>query len=181
MKVKIFLVLLLSVFIFGIAGVVAAQSMTDAQRQDLIAQLQQQILLLQQQLVQLLSQQQGPQAWCHAFNDNLGFINSGSSEVGNLHIALQKEGISYSPDNINTYSTGTESGVRQFQAKYGISPKSGWVGPLTRAKLNQLYGCQANTPTPTFVPTPIPTTTPIPIKIYSCFLSIVFIIAKRLR
>lgn len=32
--------------------------------------------------------------------------------------------------------------VKQFQAKYGVS-QTGYVGPLTRVKLNQLYGCSA--------------------------------------
>ena len=140
---KLFLVAIILTYVFCIASVVSAQTMTDAQRQALIAQIQQQIAQLTQQLNQLLSQQgtQTTQTWCHTFNTNLGYANSGSTEVSYLHTALQSEGISYSPDDINTYSTGTSQAVIQFQTKYGISPQSGYVGAKTRAKLNALYGC----------------------------------------
>jgi hypothetical protein len=134
--------LFIMVFCFGVTGlIVKAQQMTDAQRQALIAQIQQQIIQLQQQLAQLVSQQQGTNLWCFTFNNNLGISNSGANDVANLHIALQQQGISYSPDAINIYSTGTSEAVIQFQAKYEISPQSGYVGVLTRAKLNSLYGC----------------------------------------
>ena len=81
--------------------------------------------------------------WCHNFNKSFGYNNSGNSEVGFLHTALQKEGISFSPDTGNKFSKegGTSSAVIAFQEKYGILPLSGYVGPLTRAKLNELYGC----------------------------------------
>ncbi|MCX6723367.1 MAG: hypothetical protein NT094_04895, partial [Candidatus Staskawiczbacteria bacterium] len=80
-------------------------------------------------------------AWCYTFNNNLGYVDSGINDVVNLHTALQKEGISYIPDDASTYFTGTSEGVAKFQTKYGISPNSGYVGLKTRAKLNQLYGC----------------------------------------
>ncbi len=81
--------------------------------------------------------------WCHNFNKSFGYENSGNSEVGFLHTALQKEGISFSPDTGNKFSKegGTSSAVIAFQEKYGILPLSGYVGPLTRAKLNELYAC----------------------------------------
>ena len=79
--------------------------------------------------------------WCYNFNNNLGFTQSGTNDVTNLHVALQREGISYSPDDVNGYSQGTSNGVMQFQRKYGISPITGYVGVKTRAKLNQLYKC----------------------------------------
>jgi len=140
MKLKIFLaVLLLSVFCF--VPIAFAQTMTNAQKQALIAQIQQQLILLETQLAQMLAQQQGAGSWCHTFYGNLGYISSGTEEVFNLHIAMQKQGISYSPDSINTYSTGTYQGVVQFQAKYGITPQTGFVGLKTRNQLNQLYGC----------------------------------------
>ncbi len=109
--------------------------------QTLIAQLQTQIAQLQAQLQAMLSQQQGSLQWCYDFNNNLGIASSGSPAVTDLHTALKKENISYSPDGAQVYSSGTSLAVKQFQIKYGITPHSGYVGPLTRAKLNSLYRC----------------------------------------
>ena len=77
-------------------------------------------------------------AWCYTFNTNLGFAQSGTNDVANLHTALQEQGISYSPDDINIYSTGTSQAIIQFQKKYSISPQSGYVGNSTKAKFNAL-------------------------------------------
>jgi len=44
------------------------------------------------------------------------------------------------------FGTLTEAAVKKFQAKYGIST-TGYVGPLTRAKLNELYCTPVTTPT----------------------------------
>lgn len=104
--------------------------------QDLIAQL-----LLQVQSLQ--AQQSVNQAWCHTFNQNLGYANSGLSEVGQLHTALDKEGISYSFDAGDVYGKSTMNAVVRFQQKHSITPSSGYVGISTRAKLNSLYGCVA--------------------------------------
>src|SRR3989339_100763 len=114
MKLKIFLAVLLSVLIFAVTGQALAIS------------------------------------WCHTFNTNLGYAQSNSNdiatklEVMSLHVALLDQGISYDPDGAVTYSTGTSEGAKQFQSKYFISPQSGWTGPLTRTKLNQLYGCTSS-------------------------------------
>ncbi len=140
MKMKIFLVALL---LFCISSVAFAQSMTDAQRQALIIQLQQQV-------AQILAQQQGNtgnSSWCYNFNNNLGFADSTTGDIPYLHMALQDEGISYSPDGTNIYSTGTIQAVKQFQAKYNIGSRTGFVGPLTRSELNNLYGCGSSIPT----------------------------------
>lgn len=147
MKLKIFLIALLLTVGFCIASVAFAQTMTDTQKQALIYQIQQQIAQLQTQLTQMLAQQQGNASWCYTFNNNLGFANSGANDVVNLHLALQQQGIFYSPDSINTFSTGTSQAVIQFQAKYGISPQTGFVGPKTRDKLNQLYKCSTTVTT----------------------------------
>ena len=92
--------------------------------------------------------QTAPADWCHNFNTNFGYGASGGSEVGHLHKALEKEDISFAPDTGNKFSKnqGTVSAVIAFQQKYSISPLSGFVGPLTRAKLNQLYGCLVTQP-----------------------------------
>jgi len=109
---------------------------------------------LTSQVQAVLGQQVGVgSTWCHTFNIDLGFANSGSSEVGHLHTALDKQGFSYAPDTGNTYSNGTALAVKRFQEKHaseilapwGLTQGTGFVGTTTRAKLNQLYGCQ---PTP---------------------------------
>jgi hypothetical protein len=41
----------------------------------------------------------------------------------------------------NNFTESTAAAVRTFQRAHGISPANGFVGPLTRAKLNALYGC----------------------------------------
>jgi Na+-transporting methylmalonyl-CoA/oxaloacetate decarboxylase gamma subunit len=94
-------------------------------------------------------------AWCHTFNKNLGYADSGTDEIVSLHTALDKEGFSYAPDTGNIYANGTSQALIQFQTKYGILPLSGFVGTKTRAKLNSLYGCATTT---TLTPTPAPAT-----------------------
>lgn len=125
---------------------ISVSAMTDSEKQALINQIQQQIAILTQQLQEMLAEQSGTnvQNWCYTFNNNLGFNQSGTEPVAALHIALDKQNISYSPDAINIYATGTESAVKKFQGKYGIS-QTGYVGPVTREKLNSLYGCQGAT------------------------------------
>lgn len=78
-------------------------------------------------------------AWCHNFLVPITTTN----EIFALHTALQKQGISYSPDGATTYKAGTITAVKLFQAEYGIS-QTGTVGPLTRTKLNSLYGCHGS-------------------------------------
>ena len=89
---------------------------------------------------------------CHTFNQNLGYGQSGLAEIGYLHTALDREGISYAPDTGNTFGQGTSSAVVTFQEKYAsdvLAPYSltrgtGYVGVSTRAKLNALYGCETS-------------------------------------
>nr|QBM02635.1 hypothetical protein [uncultured archaeon] len=118
----------------------SAFAMTQAEKDVLIQQIIQQINALQTQINQTVAQQNTGANWCHTFNVNMGYAGSGTNEVSYLHTALQKENISYSPDGINSYTQATGGAILQFQARYGIL-QTGYVGPLTRAKLNQLYGC----------------------------------------
>jgi hypothetical protein len=158
MKLKIFLVALLLMFVFSVAS--TALAMTESERQALITQIKAQIAQLTQQLQQMLAEQQGTTTWCYTFNNNLGTLNSGG-EVVNLHIALQKEGISYSPDDINTYGAGTINAVSAFQQKYaseilysvGLNKPTGFFGNSTRIKMDSLYGCSSTNPNPNPNPT----------------------------
>jgi len=137
MKIKLLsiIVVIATVILFS-GGIVKADDSA------LIVQLQAEIAQLTAQVQALISAQQGTaQTWCHNFNTSLGFTNSGNNEIGQLHTALQKEGISYGSDTNNTYTKDTADAVVKFQQKYFITPLSGYVGPITRAKLNSLYGC----------------------------------------
>ena len=148
MKTKsLFFIISLAVLLFFAPAVGATDNSA------LIAQITAQIAQLQAELQAMLSSQ----GWCHTFNTNLGFANSGSSEVGDLHTALQAQGFLYSPDSTNTYAQATANAVMQFQAKYDIR-QTGFVGIATRAMLNSLYRCGATAVTnPVTNPTAIST------------------------
>ena len=140
-KYKIFcfdIALAMFVFLFGACQPVMA--LTPAELQTAINQIVQQIASLQAQLAQMQNQQSVGGQWCHTFNINLGFANSGNSEVGELHTVLQREGILYGSDGTFIYSEDTAAAVVRLQAKYGIV-QTGYVGSLTRARLNALYAC----------------------------------------
>ncbi|MFA6189907.1 MAG: peptidoglycan-binding domain-containing protein [Candidatus Staskawiczbacteria bacterium] len=146
MKIKIFLISILLISVFCFSSIALAQTMTEAQRQSLIAQFQTQIAQLQQQIVQMQQEQQGntstSASWCYTFNNNLGYAQSGTSEIASLHTALQKEAIAYGSDDLYTYSTGTVEAIKQFQKKYKVKANTaGYVGATTRDKLNELYEC----------------------------------------
>jgi len=90
------------------------------------------------------------QPWCHTFNTNMG-VGATGAEVQALETALMREG--YQPPQTtgiapiynSVYNEAIASAVVKFQAKYGIL-QTGYVGPLTRAQLNKLYGCGDNKP-----------------------------------
>lgn len=82
------------------------------------------------------------QAFCHNFNFDLT-VGNGSNTVASLRQALSLSGTplvsSYRNDDTDFNESDAEAVVK-FQAKYGIR-QTGYVGPMTRAKLNALYGC----------------------------------------
>ena len=146
-KKIIFVLSFLAVFGFMFNfGLPEAKAMTVAEIQVLITQLQQQIAQLQKQLAEI---QEKPVVWCHDFNVNLKYGDSGN-EVNLLQLALDKEGLYISPtDRGGYFGEYTASAVVGFQEKYkeevlspwGLEHGTGYVGPTTRAKLNELYGC----------------------------------------
>jgi len=138
-------------FLFNF-GLPAVKAMTNAEIQALIAQLQAQIAALQQQL----NQQPTDVAWCYTFNNNLR-IGETSQEVLSLQQALSKEGIyEITMAEDGYFGEVTASAVVEFQEKYaseiltpvGLRHGNGFVGKLTRTKLNNLYGCGATPATP---------------------------------
>jgi len=132
MRIKFLLVAILLATVLCSAGSAKA-----ANNSTLIAQLKAKIAELTAQLQTMVAQQQGTTTWCHTFNANLG-IGSTSSEVGEFATALVKEGLI--TDFQTKFDDKFKKAVIKFQEKYGIY-QTGFVGPLTRAKLNSLYGC----------------------------------------
>ncbi len=157
MKIKYFVITaVLVTAILCSGGAIKAQSATSCMSysnvSDQITCFTNLITQLTQSLAQLQNQQGAtptptPTAFCHTFITNLGYANSGTVEVGYLHTALQKEGILYGTDTANEYTKETLSAIIKFQKKYGIL-QTGYVGPITRAKLNTMYRCGTNICTP---------------------------------
>ena len=79
------------------------------------------------------------------FTRNLSKGSQGE-DVKNLQTVLNQEGVY--PENIisGNFFSLTQKAVILFQKKHAITPALGFVGPLTREKLNALYG--AGVPTP---------------------------------
>ena len=87
--------------------------------------------------------------WCHTFTR---YLTTGSTDVTSngevlyLQTALAKQGFGVGADSTGVFGYGTAAAVVKFQKEYNIT-QTGTVGPVTRAKLNALYGCS-----PTCVP-----------------------------
>jgi hypothetical protein len=98
----------------------------------------------------------------YTFNTNLT-VGSKSADVMNLQKVLNMSadtmvastGAGSKGSETSTFGPATKAAVIKFQKKYGISPAAGYVGAITRAKLNSM-GATTMTPTPT---TPGSTTT----------------------
>jgi hypothetical protein len=160
MKIKsliIFAVLVTAIFGFSLASAPKAQAagcmlqLQSLSAADQMQCLQQYVSELMQQIATLQAQQQPSQIWCHTFNQNLGFAQSGSAEVQNLQIALQQQNIHPMGAVNGIYDEQLAQYVTQFQTKYGIHP-SGYFGYQTRIKMNSLYGCQATATSTTCTP-----------------------------
>ncbi len=74
---------------------------------------------------------------CHTFYGDLKFGDSGN-EVTALAQILQKE--DEFPFSTGQFDENVAAAVVHFQAKYGIR-QTGYFGPISRAKINALYGC----------------------------------------
>lgn len=77
------------------------------------------------------------------FNTNLK-LGMRNADVTGLQKALMQNGVFYNQILGDTLDTGyfgkvTLASVKRFQVKYGI-PNTGYVGTMTRTKLNELYG-----------------------------------------
>jgi N-acetylmuramoyl-L-alanine amidase len=82
----------------------------------------------------------------HVWTENIGRTTKYHPDVLALQVALISEGL-YPPKNATGndcplsgyFGTCTERAVVEFQKKYDIAPAEGYVGPLTREKLNELF------------------------------------------
>ncbi len=99
-------------------------------------------------------QQNNAGGFCHTFTRDFG-IGTQGQVVTALTTALNKEGLLAGKSD--TFDEEVAGSVVMFQSKYGIR-QTGYVGPMTRAKLNALYGnCTITFPT---IPTTPPGITP---------------------
>ncbi|MDP1688774.1 MAG: hypothetical protein Q8L47_01425 [bacterium] len=145
--------ILVGVLVASMALPMFAGATSTADLQALINSLMAQVRQLQ---AQLLAQQGGGTApWCFTFNKNLG-VGAKGDEMSALETVLSREGYSveHSSNFASEYNERIASAVTGFQEKYkseiltpnGLKNGTGYVGPSTRKKLNQLYGCGAKPP-----------------------------------
>ncbi|MES2213755.1 MAG: peptidoglycan-binding domain-containing protein [Patescibacteria group bacterium] len=107
------------------------------------AEIQAQIAALQAQL----SSVSGGSSTGYTFNTNLT-VGSRGTDVMNLQKVLNMSSDTMvasvgagSPGSETTYfGNATKAAVMKFQSKFGISPVAGYVGAITRAKLNSMSG-----------------------------------------
>jgi outer membrane murein-binding lipoprotein Lpp len=137
MKIKIIAISsILSIALFaGSASVAKAVTIEELLAQ--IATLQAQIAALEAQ-----ANQQNQTQWCHTFSTYL-VAGTNSEEVENLVGALSKENLfSTARGSYYNFDEDVAAAVVKFQGKYGIT-QTATVGPITRSKLNELYGCKS--------------------------------------
>jgi hypothetical protein len=148
------LVLFIGAGVFSM-NVKPAEAATLAELQQIIEQLKAQILELQERLTAVQQGQEDTGEWCHTFNTNLRYKDTGA-EVIALQAALKKQGFAeVDEDASGKFGTGTFSAVVYFQEKYAndilsywdLKRGTGFVGKSTRTKLNEFYGCGV-TPVP---------------------------------
>jgi peptidoglycan hydrolase-like protein with peptidoglycan-binding domain len=106
----------------------------------------------------------GGASFCYNFNSDLSVgssdFTSERANVDALATILQKEIPSFTGDKgaTNIFTENVAAAVVKFQAKYGIN-QTGYVGPITRAKLNNLYGCHSGEQVPVSDLVPVITST----------------------
>ncbi len=87
-------------------------------------------------------------------------IGSTGSDVVALQTVLVAGGYLVMPagTSMGYFGSATKAAVMKFQQDSGVRPVSGYVGPLTRAKLNERFGCSTTTTTTTTMQQPVSTT-----------------------
>ncbi|MSU45262.1 MAG: peptidoglycan-binding protein, partial [Candidatus Zambryskibacteria bacterium] len=121
----------------GFVAPIAANAATIAELQAMIASLS----------AQLSALSASPATTGYTFNANLT-VGSKGADVMNLQKVLNMSADTRvaasgagSPGNeTSTFGPATKAAVMKLQVKNGISPALGYVGPVTRAKLNSMGG-----------------------------------------
>ena len=139
---------------FSFVVVPTASAQTSAQLQEQIASMLATINALQAQLSATTGTASSVGAY--TFNTNLT-VGSKGVDVMNLQKVLNSSadtmvamtGAGSPGMETSFFGPATKAAVMKFQAKYGISPVAGYVGAITRAKLNTMGGVVVPPPTTT--------------------------------
>ncbi len=131
-----------------------------------VAELQAMIASLSAQLSAMNTTTGSMMTSAYTFNTNLT-VGSKGTDVMNLQKVLNMSsdtmvastGAGSPGHETSTFGPATKAAVVKFQVKNGISPTSGYVGPITRAKLNSMSGSMTTTTgtTSTTTSTTLPT------------------------
>ena len=142
-------------FSFSWKAAVEEKTQTEAELKEQllarIAELQAQIRQLQAQLASLLAKKELSSFFCKelsSFENNLYFGMMNNQEVHCLQEFLRNQGIDIYPEGLITgnFLSLTQAAVIRFQEKYkteiliplGLEKGTGYVGPMTRNKINSL-------------------------------------------
>ena len=132
---------------------VTASAATAEELQAQISSLLSTIQSLQAQLASVSgSSAASPAGMCYTFNTNLT-VGSKGTDVMNLQKTLNMSvdtrvastGAGSPGSETATFGPATRAAVIKFQNKYGISPAAGFVGSITRTKLNSMCSTSGNT------------------------------------
>jgi len=78
------------------------------------------------------------------FTDNLSYGSTGS-EVSALQEFLIEQGVLAPQYDTGNFYSITLAAVKEFQTKEGITPVSGFVGPITRGTINSILAMEVST------------------------------------
>ncbi len=109
----------------------------------LIQSLQNQITALKQKIAEILAKTGGAVNTCATLNNNLYVGVANNADVSCLQTFLKSQGSDIYPEGMVTgiFGSFTKLAVMRFQKKYQI-PQTGFVGILTRQKINQLVNAR---------------------------------------
>ncbi len=141
---------------FSFSWEVTVQGKTEEKETELISRLLAQIEELKRQIaeyqlkIKAILAERGELVFCQGFDNNLYFGITNYAEVSCLQEFLKAQGSEIYPEGLITgnFLSLTRQAVIRFQEKYaeeilaplGLDKGTGYVGPATRSKLNELLG-----------------------------------------
>lgn len=167
-NVAVFVGLALAVAVAGVAAPVSAAALTQAQIDAIIGLLQSfgadQSTISNVQTSLTGGTPSGGTTGGYVFNANLTMGSKGA-DVLNLQKVLNSDadtqvaasGVGSAGNESSYFGALTKAAVIKFQKKYGITPSVGYVGAITRAKLNSMGGVVVVPPGTTPPPAPVGT------------------------